>query len=55
MPGRAPRLIFSSTLLGAVAIRARCEVCVSADVLALGTLPKTEFKAQRVKDSRREG
>jgi phenylacetate-CoA ligase len=35
-------------------IRARCEVRVTADVLALGTLPKTEFKAQRVKDLRRK-
>jgi phenylacetate-CoA ligase len=35
-------------------IRARCEVRVSAEVLALGTLPKTEFKAQRVKDRRRK-
>jgi phenylacetate-CoA ligase len=35
-------------------IRARCEVRVSAEVLAPGTLPKTEFKAQRVKDQRRK-
>jgi phenylacetate-CoA ligase len=33
-------------------IRSRCEVRVLAEVLALGTLPKTEFKAQRVKDRR---
>ncbi|HXP75140.1 MAG TPA: AMP-binding protein [Stellaceae bacterium] len=33
-------------------IRARCEVRVEADVLAPGTLPKTEFKAKRVKDLR---
>jgi phenylacetate-CoA ligase len=33
-------------------IRSRCEVRVTAEVLALGTLPKTEFKAQRVKDRR---
>ncbi len=33
-------------------IRTRCEVRVAAEVLALGTLPKTEFKAQRVKDRR---
>jgi phenylacetate-CoA ligase len=33
-------------------IRSRCEVRVSAEVLAPGTLPKTEFKAQRVKDRR---
>jgi phenylacetate-CoA ligase len=34
-------------------IRSRCEVRVAAEILAPGTLPKTEFKAQRVKDSRR--
>jgi len=33
-------------------IRARCEVRATAEVLAPGTLPKTEFKAQRVKDRR---
>lgn len=33
-------------------IRSRCEVRVAAEILALGTLPKTEFKAQRVKDRR---
>jgi phenylacetate-CoA ligase len=36
----------------AAEIRARCEVRVSAEILAPGTLPKTEFKAQRVKDRR---
>ncbi|HKX11379.1 MAG TPA: AMP-binding protein [Stellaceae bacterium] len=35
-------------------IRARCEVRVEAEVLAPGTLPKTEFKAKRVKDLRRK-
>jgi len=35
-------------------IRTRCEVRVAAEVLAPGTLPKTEFKAQRVKDQRRK-
>jgi phenylacetate-CoA ligase len=35
-------------------IRSRCEVRVSAEILAPGTLPKTEFKAQRVKDRRRK-
>jgi phenylacetate-CoA ligase len=34
-------------------IRSRCEIRVSVDVLAPGTLPKTEFKAQRVKDHRK--
>lgn len=33
-------------------IRSRCEVRVSVEILAPGTLPKTEFKAQRVKDRR---
>jgi phenylacetate-CoA ligase len=33
-------------------IRARCEVRVTAEVIAPGTLPKTEFKAQRIKDRR---
>jgi phenylacetate-CoA ligase len=36
-------------------IRSRCEVRVSVEVLAPGTLPKTEFKAKRVKDRRRKG
>jgi phenylacetate-CoA ligase len=35
-------------------IRTRCEVRVSTEVLPPGTLPKTEFKAQRVKDRRRK-
>jgi phenylacetate-CoA ligase len=35
-------------------IRSRCEVRITAEVLAPGTLPKTEFKAQRVKDLRRK-
>jgi phenylacetate-CoA ligase len=35
-------------------IRSRCEVRVTANVLAPGTLPKTEFKAHRVKDLRRK-
>jgi phenylacetate-CoA ligase len=33
-------------------IRSRCEVRVSVEILVPGTLPKTEFKAQRVKDRR---
>lgn len=33
-------------------IPSRCEVRVAAEVLALGTLPKTEVKAQRVKNRR---
>jgi phenylacetate-CoA ligase len=33
-------------------IRSRCEVRVAVDVLAPGTLPKTEFKAKRVRDLR---
>jgi phenylacetate-CoA ligase len=35
-------------------IRARCEVRVDTEILAPGTLPKTEFKAKRVKDLRRK-
>jgi phenylacetate-CoA ligase len=34
-------------------IRSRCEVRVSVEIFAPGTLPKTEFKAQRVKDRRK--
>jgi phenylacetate-CoA ligase len=33
-------------------VRTRCEVQVAVDVLAPGTLPKTEFKAKRVRDER---
>jgi phenylacetate-CoA ligase len=35
-------------------IRSRCEVRVGAEILAPGTLAKTEFKAKRVKDERRK-
>jgi phenylacetate-CoA ligase len=35
-------------------IRTRCEVRAEADVLAPGSLPKTEFKARRVRDLRRK-
>ena len=35
-------------------IRSRCEVRVAAEILAPGTLSKTEFKAQRVKDRRQK-
>jgi phenylacetate-CoA ligase len=35
-------------------IRSRCEVRVAAEILAPGTLPKTEFKAKRVIDQRRK-
>jgi phenylacetate-CoA ligase len=35
-------------------IRNRCEVRVAVEVLAPGTLPKTEFKARRVRDARRK-
>jgi phenylacetate-CoA ligase len=35
-------------------IRTRCEVRVDVEVLRPGTLPKTEFKAARVKDRRRK-
>ena len=33
-------------------IRTRCEIRSDVDVLKPGTLPKTEFKAARVKDRR---
>lgn len=36
------------------AIRSHCEVRVDVEVLRPGTLPKTEFKAKRVKDQRRK-
>jgi phenylacetate-CoA ligase len=41
-------------IAGAVAeeVRSRCEIRVDVEVLAPGTLPKTEFKAKRVKDQR---
>jgi phenylacetate-CoA ligase len=35
------------------AIQTRCEVRADVEVLAPGTLPKTEFKAKRVRDTRR--
>ncbi len=37
----------------AQAVRSRCEVRVGVEVLAPDTLPKTEFKAKRVRDERR--
>ena len=33
-------------------VRTRCEVRVGVEVLAPGSLPKTEFKAKRVRDTR---
>jgi len=33
-------------------VRSRCEIRADVEVLAPGTLPKTEFKAKRVKDQR---
>jgi phenylacetate-CoA ligase len=38
----------------AAEVRTRCEVRAEAEVLAPGTLPKTEFKAKRVRDLRRK-
>jgi phenylacetate-CoA ligase len=35
-------------------IRSRCEVRVAVEVLRPGSLPKTEFKAKRVRDLRRK-
>jgi phenylacetate-CoA ligase len=34
-------------------LRTRCEVRADVEVLAPNTLPKTEFKAQRVRDDRK--
>ena len=34
--------------------RTRCEVQVAVEVLARATLPKTEFKAKRVRDERQK-
>ena len=33
-------------------IKTRCEVTVGVEMLAPGTLPKTEFKAKRIRDER---
>jgi phenylacetate-CoA ligase len=38
----------------AAEVRTRCEVQIAVEVLARGTLPKTEFKAKRVRDERRK-
>jgi phenylacetate-coenzyme A ligase PaaK-like adenylate-forming protein len=35
-------------------VRTRCEVQAAVEVLARGTLPKTEFKAKRVRDERKK-
>ena len=45
------------SIAGCVAreIQTRCEVRCDVEVLAPGTLPKTEFKARRVRDTRRAG
>src|SRR4029077_11234678 len=36
-------------------VQARCEIRCDVEVLAPGTLPKTEFKARRIRDTRRAG
>ena len=36
-------------------IKTRCEVTVGVEVLTPGTLPKTEFKAKRIRDERDKG
>jgi len=38
----------------AAEVRTRCEIQVAVEVLARGTLPKTEFKAKRVRDERQK-
>ena len=40
--------------LVAAEVRTRCEVQAAVEVLARGTLPKTEFKAKRVRDERKK-
>ena len=50
-PGRARRPGVAARV--AQEIRTRCEVRAEVEVLAAGTLPKTEFKARRVRDLRR--
>ena len=35
-------------------VRTRCEVKVGVEVLRPGTLPRTEFKAKRVRDTRKK-
>ena len=52
-PRRARRRRGVGRAGGAEEIRSRCEVRVDVEVLAPGTLPKTEFKAKRVRDLRR--
>ena len=49
---RKPATPTTSPRLVAEEIRTRCEVRSAVEVLAPGTLPKTEFKAERVKDRR---
>ena len=36
------------------AVRTACEITADVDVLSPGTLPKTEFKANRVRDERKK-
>jgi phenylacetate-CoA ligase len=50
-PAEAPKI--AEQVAGEV--RSRCEVRVGVEVLAPGTLPKTEFKAKRVRDTRKKG
>jgi len=47
----------SAAVAAAVAeeVRSRCEIRADVEVLAPGTLPKTEFKARRVRDLRNKG
>jgi hypothetical protein len=40
--------------LVAAEVRTRCEIQAGVEVLAPGTLPKTEFKAKRIRDERRK-
>jgi phenylacetate-CoA ligase len=52
MTARVEHAEASAAAAVAAEIRSRCEVRVQVEVLAPGTLPKTEFKARRIRDTR---
>ncbi len=53
MTARVEHLDAAAAATVAREIQARCEVRADVEVLAPGTLPKTEFKAKRIRDTRR--
>ena len=56
--GVAPGFEHADRAIGAVVareIQTRCEVRCDVEVLTPGTLPKTELKARRIRDTRRAG